>query len=105
MLLVLLIGAIALQGWTWRRLRRRIVAREITKLRGSLRYGFGALSPFVLFLSIFLGAVGIEEWSGAAFVSEGLGRALLPIAAGLLGIGLVGWLAFSLGCALGVVES
>lgn len=100
MLLVLLVGSVALQAWAWPRLQRRVVAGEVTRLGGSVRYGGWAVAPVLLFVGLFFGSVGLEELSGAAIISEPMARATLPIATLLLGIAGLGWVSFSIVCAL-----
>jgi hypothetical protein len=99
MLLAFLLAAVALQAWAWRRLRGRIAAGEVTRLGALVAYGGWALAPFLSFLGLFAGLVGLEELSGAAIVPEPLGSAAGPTAALLLGVAGLGWLGFSLCCA------
>jgi hypothetical protein len=100
MLLVLLVGSVALQAWAWRRLRSRVAASEVTRLGASVRYAGWALAPLLLFVALFFGFVGLEELSGKAIISELMGRAALPVATLLLGIAGLGWVCFSISCAL-----
>jgi len=100
MLLVLLVGSIALQIWAWRRLRGRVVAGDVTRFGGVVRYGGWAFAPLLLYVGFFFGLVGLEELSGAAIIPEPVGRATLPVAALLLGVALLGSLSFSILCAL-----
>ena len=100
MLLVLLLGSIGLQAWAWRSLQRRVISGTVSKSGALLRYGGWALVPLVLFMGLFLGAIGAEELSGAAIIPEPLGRAALPVAALLLGVAGLGWLSFLILCAL-----
>jgi hypothetical protein len=100
MLLGLLLGSIALQVWAWRSLQRRVMSGTVTKPTALLRYGGWALLPLLLFAGLFLGAIGAEELSGVAIIPEPLARIALPVAALLLGIAGLGWLTFSILCAL-----
>jgi hypothetical protein len=100
MLSVLVAGSVALQAWCWRSLRRRVVAREMTRLGGSLRYAGWAALPLLVFLASLLALVGLEELSAAAIVPEPAARAALPMVALLAGIGGLGWLGFSTSCTL-----
>jgi hypothetical protein len=99
MLPVLLAGSVALQAWAWRRLRRRVVAREVTRIAASVRYGGWAVAPLLLFVGFFFGLAGLEELFDSAIIPELLGRAALPIAMLLLGVAALGWLCFSVFCA------
>ena len=98
MFLVILAGVLALQGWTWQRLSGRITAGELTRLQGTVRYGLWALVPLVLYVALFFGAVGLEEWLGVAVISEPMGRATLLIAAVLLGVAGLGSACFGVRC-------
>jgi hypothetical protein len=100
MFLAILAGSLVLQAWAWRHLRRRIASGDITRLGGSVRYGVWAAAPFFFCVGVFLGAVGIEEWSGGAIIPESLGRAALPIGALLLGLAFIGWISFTISSAL-----
>jgi hypothetical protein len=100
MLLVALVVSVAAQTWGWRRLWRRVQTGRLTRRSASLRFGIWALAPLLMFIAFMLGAVGLEEWSGASLLSEGVGRATLPVAAALLGIAAIGWIAFATRCAL-----
>lgn len=100
MLLVLLVGSVALQVWAWQRLRRRFISGGVTRLGGSVRYAGWALAPLLSFVGCFFGLVGLEELSGAAIIPEPLGRVALLTATLLLAIAGVGWLCFSILCAL-----
>jgi hypothetical protein len=68
----------------------------ITKLAALLQYGAWALTPLIVFTGLFLGAVAAEELTGAAIIPELLGRAVLPVAALLLGSRFHLWDAVSL---------
>ena len=100
MLLILLVASVALQIWAWRRLQKRVVSGAVTKLVALLQYAAWALTPLLLFIGLFLGAVGAEELTGAAIIPEPLARATLLIAAGLLGFAALGWVSFLVLCGL-----
>jgi len=94
MLLLLPLGAVALQSWAWRSLRSRFLAGVVSKPAALVRYGGWALVPLLFWAGLLLGAVAAEELSGAAIISEPVGRATLPLAALLLAIAGLGWLSF-----------
>jgi hypothetical protein len=100
MLLGLLLGSIALQVWAWRSLQRRVMSGAVTRPAALLRYGGWALLPLLLFVGLFLSAIGAEELTGTATIPEPLARIALLIAALLLGLAGLGWLSFSILCAL-----
>jgi hypothetical protein len=90
MLLILLLASVGLQVWAWRSLQKRVVSGAITKLGALLRYGAWALTSLLSFAGLFLAAVAAEELTGAAIIPEPLGRAVLPMAAVLLGVAGLG---------------
>lgn len=98
MILILLVGTITLHLWAWRRLQSRIKSGAMSKVAALLQYGAWALAPPILFVALSLSAVGVEELTGAAIISEPLGRAALLISAVLLGIAGVGWVSFAIVC-------
>jgi len=98
MFLVMLAGVLAYQAWMWHRVSGRIAWGELTKLQGVLRYGLWALLPVLLFVALFFGAVGLEEWLGVAVISEPMGRATIPIVAFLLVIAVLGSACFGVRC-------
>ena len=100
MLFLLPLASGALQAWAWRHLCRRVRTGELTKLSAAVRYGSWAFTPLLLFVGSFFGAVGLEEWLEVSLVSEPMGRAALPMAVLLLGIGATGSIAFGARCAL-----
>lgn len=99
-LLILVLAAVGLQAWAWRRLLQRVASGTMRKPRALLLYGVWALAPLVLFIGLFMGAVGIEELTKAAVIPEPLARAALPTAAMLLGIAMLGWGSFLVWCGL-----
>lgn len=99
MLLFILVAVAAFQGWTWHRLSGRVESGALTKLQAIVRYGLWAQAPPLLFLGIFFGAVGLEEWLGIALLSEPTARATAPIVALLLGIAGLGSACFGVRCA------
>jgi hypothetical protein len=100
MLLLFLVGSIVLQAWAWWRLRKRVLGGEMTRLTATARYAGWAAAPFLLFVGILSGLVGVEELSGSAIIPEPMGRVALAMSALLLGIAGLGWAAFSISCAL-----
>ena len=100
MLLILLFASTALQVWAWRRLRNRVMSGTMTKLGALFQYGAWALTPFLVFIGVLLGAVGAEELTGTAIVPEPFARAVLLMATLLLGIAILGWVGFVILCGL-----
>jgi hypothetical protein len=99
MLLPLLpLAAIVVQAWAWRRLRRRVASGATTNVAAVFRYAGWAVTPLLLFAGLFFGAVGVEELTGAAVVSEPFGRVVLPVAVLLLAFAVLGWVAFLIRC-------
>jgi hypothetical protein len=76
----------------------RIAAGELTRLQGTVRYGLWALVPLALYVALFFGAVGLEEWLGVAMISESVGRATLLLAGVLLGVAALGSTCFGVRC-------
>ena len=100
MLVVLLVGSLALQIWTWKRLVARVSFGHVSRLQAVARYGCWAFAPLLLVVAIFFTAVGLEEWLGVALLSEPMGRATPLVAIFLLATALIGWAAFALRCTL-----
>lgn len=94
MLFLVLLASMALPVWAWRRLHKQLVSGTITKLAAVLEYAAWALTPLLLLIGLFLGAMGTEELTGQAIIPELAARAALPVAAMLLGFAVVGWVAF-----------
>lgn len=95
MLLVLLVGSLALQVWAWRTISKRIEWGGMTKLQGAARYAFWAFLPLLVFVGIFFGAVGVEEWLGVALISEPVARGTPLVALLLFTLSGLGWLGFA----------
>ena len=66
----------------------RVRAGRTGKLKAFVFYGLAALSPTALYVAFFFALVGIEELTGSALVSEGMGRSFLIV----VGFGLLVWL-------------
>lgn len=73
-------------------LLRRVKHKVLSRARAFAYYLGWVSSPIALFILLFLGAVGVEEVTGIALVTEGLGRGLLI----LLALGLAVWLLASM---------
>jgi len=99
MFLLILVAILALQAWTWHRLVGHVTSGALTKRQASVRYALWALVPLLLFVAVFLGAVGLEEWLGVALLSEPMGRATLLIVVFLLGVAGLGAACFGIRCA------
>ncbi len=100
MFLLILLAVLALQAWAWHRLAGHVASGALTKLQAIVRYALWAFVPLLLFLAVFLGSVGLEEWLGIPLLSEPMGRATPLIVACLLGVAGLGSVAFGVRCAL-----
>lgn len=94
MLLPVLVAAVAIQVWAWQTLDQRVTSGTISKGAAVLRYGGWALTPLIVCIGLFAGAVGAEELTGAAIIPELVGRSALPVAALLLVAAVLGWAGF-----------
>ena len=65
----------------FRSLRRSVKEERRTKPKAVLLYAGMSFLPAILFLLLFLAAVGLEELSGATWISEPFTRSLIPVAA------------------------
>jgi hypothetical protein len=100
MFLVILAGSVAIQMRAWRVLSRRVGAGTLSRVGGAARYTVWAFLPVVLMAAAFFTAVGIEEWSGQALVSEAMARSLPSTILFLLVPALAGSVGFTIKCAL-----
>lgn len=75
-------------------LRRRVKQRECSKPKALLWYAGASFLPLILFLFLFLAAVGLEELTGAAWISELFARSLVPVGALAAAFALAGNLVF-----------
>jgi hypothetical protein len=94
MLLVLVLAAIAVQVWAWRQVQQHILTGRVGRVGGVLQFGGWAFVPVVAWVAGFFGLVGAEELTGIALIPEPAGRAMLPMTAALLVLGMVAWVAF-----------
>jgi hypothetical protein len=70
----------------------------MSPLGGALRFAAWALLPLVLFIGLFLAAIGIEEEFGASVLSEPMGRATPFIVLALLALAMVTSVSFAVAC-------
>jgi hypothetical protein len=73
---------------------RKVKQHESSKPSALLRYAGVSFLPLVVFLALFFAVVGWEELTGTAWISELLGRSLIPVLAIAAGLALVANLAF-----------
>jgi len=91
---IVLFSTLGICVFMFRKLLRQ-VERGVRSPSGAAGvYLLCALLPVSAHLLLFLAAVGLEEVAGAAIVSEGLGRSLIPVAAISLAIVVLGFLSF-----------
>jgi hypothetical protein len=93
---ILLIGSIALQVWTWRRLIGRVKDGTLARRRGAARYAGWAFLPVVMFVAIYLAMVGLEEWWGVALIEERTALLFLPVFA----LSVIGSIGFAVRCGI-----
>ncbi|MEH6648621.1 MAG: hypothetical protein V7707_01200 [Motiliproteus sp.] len=75
---------------------KRAACRDCSKARATGAYLVYGLAPLVLYVAVFIGLVGIEEWFGMATISEPYARALpFMLVGGITAVGTTG-LVFSL---------
>ena len=96
MLVIYLTGCLGLQVWAWRRLIRRVRARELTRIQSVLQYAWWALLPIVVFVAGFALLVWIEEWADVALVEE---RSVL-LGFRVIALSVAGTLCFAVRCAV-----
>jgi len=100
MFLGLLTAALALQAWGWTRLAAGVRSGRLGCGQAVLRYSGLALLPFAGLVAVFFALVGLEEWLGAALLSEPLSRATPLAGLVLLVVFAAGSGAFAAWCAL-----
>lgn len=98
MLLLILVGVIALQVRQWRRLNGRMTHGALAKPRAIVLYVTWALAPTILVGAALFVAIGLEAGLGVALIGEEVARAVLPVGILLLGVALIGSLAFGVTC-------
>lgn len=86
--------------YMFRSLCRRVRQQRCSKPKAVLWYAGVSFLPLVLFLLFFLAVVGLEELTGAAWISELFARSLVPVAAIATGLALTANLAFVVTLAL-----
>jgi hypothetical protein len=91
---VVLFSTVGACVYMFRSLRRRVKQQQCSKLKAILWYAGVSFLPLILFLLLFLATVGLEELTGAAWISELFARALVPVGAIATGLALMANLAF-----------
>ena len=87
-----------LHVWTWTYLKQRLSQGTLTRAGAVSRYAFLTSAPAVLFVMGFFLVMGLEEWLAVAMIPESLGRAGLPILAGLVLMAVLSTCCFALRC-------
>ena len=99
MLPLILVAAIALQIRQWRHLYRRLTSGSLTKPRAIGLYVMWALAPTFLLGAALLTTIGLEERLDVAIIGEEIARAVVPVGILLLGVAVIGSIAFGVACA------
>ncbi len=95
MLVLFLMVSVGLQIWAWRSQIQRVRVGALTKMGGALRYAGWAFLPLLLFASVYLAMVGVEEWLHVAVIEERTALLALP----MLGLSTLGSVGFAVRCA------
>ena len=71
-------------------LRRRVKRQQSSKTKVILWYAGISFLPLILFFLLFFATVGLEQLTGAAWISEFFGRSLVLVGAIATGLALLG---------------
>ena len=91
---VVLFATVGVCAYMFRSLRRRVRQQRSSKPKAVLWYAGVSFLPLILFLLLFFAAVGLEELTGAGWISELFTRPLVPSEASLQVFALMANLAF-----------
>ena len=91
---VVLFATVGVCAYMFRSLRRRVRQQRSSKPKAVLWYAGVSFLPLILFLLFFVATVGLEELTGAAWISELFARSLIPVGAIAAGLALMANLAF-----------
>ena len=91
---VVLFSTVGACVYMFRTLRRSVKEHRCSKARALLSYAGASFMPLILFLLFFFATVGLEELTGAAWISEPFARSLIPVGAIAAGLALMANLAF-----------
>ena len=91
---VVLFSTVGVCVLMFRGLRKRVRQHKCSKPKAVLCYAGVSFLPLAAFLLLFLAAVGLEELTGAAWISELFARSLIPVGAIAVGLALMANLSF-----------
>ena len=91
---IVLFATVGACVYMFRSLRRKVKHQQCSKPKAVLWYAGASFLPLILFVLLFLATVGLEELTGAAWISELFARSLIPAAAIAAGLALTANLAF-----------
>ena len=91
---LMLFSTVGVCVYMFRRLYRRVKQYGCSKPSAILWYVGFTFLPLIVFLLLFFATVGLEELTGAAWVSELFARSLIPGGAIAAGLALIANLAF-----------
>lgn len=97
---VVLFSTVGACVYMFRSLRRRVKQQQCSKAKAVLWYAGASFLPLILFLLLFFATVGLEELTGAAWISELFARSLIPVGAIATGLALMANLAFAVTLAM-----
>lgn len=97
---VVLFSTVAACVYMFRRLCRQVKQHECSKSAAVLWYGCVSFLPSISFLLLFFALVGLEELTGAGWISELLARSLIPVGIIAAGLALTANLAFGVTLAM-----
>ena len=97
---VVLFSTIGACVYMFRSLRRKVKEQQCSKSKAVFWYAGASLLPLILFLRLFLAAVGLEELTGAAWISELFAHSLVPVGALAAALALAANLVFSVALAM-----
>jgi len=97
---VVLFSTVGACVYMFRSLRRRVRQQQCSKSKAVLWYASATFLPLILFVLLFFATVGLEELTGAAWISELLARSLIPVGAIATGLAVMANLAFAVTLAM-----
>jgi hypothetical protein len=94
-MLVLMLIYLAFVAATFYRLAGSVTTGKTTKGRAVILHAAYAIAPVLLYGTVFISLVGVEELTGAVIVGEGYARSLPFMIAGGMAVALLSTLVFS----------
>jgi hypothetical protein len=91
---LVLFSTLAVCVFKFRQLRRHVRLRARSRGRAAGMYLFFTTLPVGIYLLLFFGAVGLEEWAGVALISEAFARSLVLVVGIALLMALIANLSF-----------